>query len=64
MDWDGCPTNFLIWGGMDLDPTLRGGLEMELKTCPVKTSSSRVETVVVTDDGYVHRVNGLRNKVA
>ena len=39
MDWDGCPINFWIWGGMDLDPTLRGGLEWELKICPVKTSS-------------------------
>ena len=21
MDWDGYPINFLIWGGMDLEPT-------------------------------------------
>ena len=39
MDWVGCPINFLLWGGMDLDPTLRGGMELGLKICPVKTSS-------------------------
>ena len=33
------PLIFLIGGGMDLDPTLRGGLELGLKICPVKTSS-------------------------
>ena len=38
MDWDGCPINFLIWGGMDLDPTKWGGLELGLNICPVKTS--------------------------
>ena len=37
MDWDGCSINISIWGGMDLDPTLRGGLEMGLKICPMKT---------------------------
>ena len=40
MDWDGCPINFLIWGGMDLDPTKWGGLELGLNICPVKTSIS------------------------
>ena len=25
MDWDGCSINIWIWGGMDLDPTLRVG---------------------------------------
>ena len=39
MDWVGCSINLLIWGGMDLDPTLRGGMELGLKMCPVKTSS-------------------------
>ena len=41
MDWNGCPIHFLIWGGMDLDPTKWGGLELGLKICPVKTSSCR-----------------------
>ena len=31
--------NFVIWGGMDLDPTLWGGLELGLKICPIKTSN-------------------------
>ena len=28
---------------MDLDPTLRGGLEWELKICPVKTSNLNIK---------------------
>ena len=43
MDWVGCLINFLIWGGMDLDPTLWGGLALGLEICPVKTSSSGCE---------------------
>ena len=27
---------------MDLDPTLRGGMELELKICPVKTSRAHL----------------------
>ena len=33
------PLIFEFGGGMDLDPTLRGGLEMGLKICPMKTST-------------------------
>ena len=39
MDWVGCPISFLIWVGMDLDPTLRGGMELGLKICPVQIST-------------------------
>ena len=38
---------------MDLDPTLRGGLELGLKICPVKTSSH------VSDQGQVKGKNGV-----
>ena len=41
MDRDGCPIDFLIWGEMDLDSTLRDGLEMGLKICPMKTSTAK-----------------------
>ena len=38
---------FLIWGGMDLDPTLRGGLEWKLKICSVKTTTPHYAYVCV-----------------
>ena len=35
---------------MDLDPTLRGGLELGLKICPVKTSTGHCGAYRITSD--------------
>ena len=59
MDWDGYPINFWSWSGMDLDPTLRGGLELGWKSAPWRPLQSGV-TQLPTANMFTSAVIGLR----